>query len=222
MCDQLYKNPKCLPCHHSYCEACLEKKQLESKIICPECEAESAVPIGGVKDLPINFFINSIMDKLGLKRKGDDEVLKCNECVENDPIVAYCPKCSSYLCRFCWENHKRSKRFHDHNTFTVNELKSIKSITIQPNTLSPTCKEHDIELLSCCESCEQLVCKYCVVKNHMQYGCGCAKVRIEAYKDQFALEAIGSVEKVGKNPSEAHDVIDEMRKVRLCELLLHR
>ena len=92
--------------------------QVESRIICPKCKAESVVLAGGVKDLPANFHIDSMMDELGLKR----EVRKCNECVKDEPVVAYCQMCSSCLCQFCNEHHKRSKRFHDHKTFTVAKL----------------------------------------------------------------------------------------------------
>ena len=61
ICYQLFDNPKYLPCHHSYCEQCLKKMQVQNKIICPECRKEATVPAaGGVKDLPNNFFINRI------------------------------------------------------------------------------------------------------------------------------------------------------------------
>ena len=62
VCYQLFKNPKYLPCHHSYCEQCLEKMQVKSKIICPECRKEATVPPGEVKDLDNNFFINHLVD----------------------------------------------------------------------------------------------------------------------------------------------------------------
>ena len=82
VCYQLFKNPKYLPCYHSYCEGCLEKMQVQSKIIlCPECRKEAKVPAGGVKELPNNFFINRLVDDLILKKKVDGEQeVKCDEC----------------------------------------------------------------------------------------------------------------------------------------------
>ena len=61
---------------------------------------------------PNNFFINRMVDELILKRKveGKEEV-KCDECDEDEPVVAYCPECNSFLCQFCYENHKRNKKF---------------------------------------------------------------------------------------------------------------
>ena len=79
VCYETYKKPKYLPCHHSYCEGCMEKLQTGPNIICPECRETSAVPAGGVKDLPNNFFINRLLDEVDLKRKveGEDEA-KCD------------------------------------------------------------------------------------------------------------------------------------------------
>ena len=211
VCCQLYKNPKYLSCHHSFCEGCLEKLQVESKIICPVCRAESTVPAGGVKDLPADFCINSMMDKLGLKRKEDDEVLKCNECVKDEPVVAYCQTCVSTLCQFCHENHKRSKRFYGHKTVTVAKLRSNKDVNIHPKAISLTCKDHNIELLFYCETCEQLVCKQCVVKMHTNHNY--SNARVQACKCQIDLEAIAPVKTVVEDLSEAHDTMDEMKKV---------
>ena len=182
---------------------------MEFKIICPECRKEAKVPAGGVQYLPTNFFINSLMDKLGLKRKVDNEVLNCNECVKDEPVVAYCQMCSSYLCQFCCEHHKRSKKFCDHKTVTIAKLRSNKNITIQPNTISLTCKEHDTAVLFYCETCEQLVCKHCVFMRH--YGHNYNKARIQACKCQIELEAIA----VDDDLSEAHDSIEELKRVRL-------
>ena len=81
VCYQLFKNPKYLPCHHSYCEQCLGKMQVQSNIICPECRKEAIVPPGGVKDFDNNFFINRLVDEFILRRKVEGEVeVKCDEC----------------------------------------------------------------------------------------------------------------------------------------------
>ena len=168
------------------------------------------MPAGGVKDLPVDFRINSIMDKIQLKCKEDDEIWKCSECVKDDPAVTYCPVCNSYLCQFCHENHKRSKRFLDHKTVTV---EANKNVNIQPEDVFLTCKEHDIELLFYCKTCEQLVCKHCVVMKH--YGHIYTKARILACKCQIELETFAPAKTVVEDLSEVCDTIDEMRKVRI-------
>ena len=171
---------------------------------------ESAVPAGGVNDLPDDFRLNSMMDKLGLNRK----VPKCNECDEDESVVAHCQTCNSYLCQICCERHKRTKRICDHIIVTVAKLRSKKYVDIQPKAISLTCREHDTELSWYCETCEQLVCEHCVVKSH--YGHSYAKARLQACKCQIDLEAIAPVKMVAKDISEAHDTTDEkMKKVGL-------
>ena len=186
---------------------------MESKIICPECRYETSVPAGGVKELPANFYINRIMDDVGLKCKEDDEELKCDECSENEPVVAYCVNCESNLCQFCCENHKRSKRFRSHGIVSLIHQGSNKSVTIQPEAMALMCKQHDFELLLYCETCEQLVCKHCIAKGH--HGHNYTNGRMKVCKCQIELEKIttSAVEEVVKYLPAAQDTTDKMKKV---------
>ena len=212
ICYQLFNNPKYLPCHHSYCERCLEKMQVQNKIICPECRNEATVPAGGVKDLPNNFFINRMVDELVLKRKveGEEEV-KCDECDEDEPVVAYCPECNSFLCQFCYETHKRNKRFRGHGIVPLTELRSNKDVTIQPKAKAPICKEHDIELLFYCETCEQLICMYCTVKEHNGHNHDTVNNMATKHRNELK-DATAPVDEMIRDLSEAHNNIDKMKK----------
>ena len=185
--------------------------QIKSKITCPECRHKAIVPKGGVKNLPPNFYINRRMDELTLKHREGDE-LKCGECVENEPVVAYCMDCQSNLCQFCCENHKRSKRFRSHNIVSLLNQRLNKNVTIEPKAMALMCKEHDLELLLFCETCEQLVCKHCVAKRHN--GHDYANARIKVCKCQIELEKVTtSAEEVVKNVSEVQDTTDKTKKV---------
>ena len=179
--------------------------QVDSKIICPECKAESTVPTGGVKDLSANSFISNIIHEEA------DKVLKCNECVEDEPVVAYCQTCSSYFCQICCEHHKRNKRFSKHITVTVTKLRSNKNVNFQPKAISLTCKEHDIEILFYCETCEQLICEQCGVKNHCDHNY--ANAIIQTCKCEIKLRTASPGERVVENLSQAHDTKDEIKKV---------
>ena len=212
ICYQLFNNPKYLPCHHFYCERCLKKIQVRSKIICPECRKEATIPAGGVKNLPNNFFINRMVDELILKRKveGEEEV-KCDKCNEDEPVVAYCPECNMFFCQTCNELHKSSKRFRGHGIVPLTELRSNKDVTIQPKVKAPICKEHDIELLFYCETCEQLICMYCTVKEHNGHNYDIVKYTTTKHRNELN-EIIAPVDKMIRDLSEAHDNIDKMMK----------
>ena len=171
ICYELYKKPKYLPCYHSYCEECLVKLVVQSNITCPECRKTSVVPSGGVKQLPNNFFINRLLDEVALKRKVEgEEEAKCDHCTREDPAEVLCLDCTTFLCNYCYGYHKYSKEYQNHNMMPLNEVRSKKEgITIKPNLKSVLCQEHELELNFYCETCDQLVCHYCIMKDHLKH-----------------------------------------------------
>ena len=212
VCYQLFKNPKYLPCHHSYCEQCLEKMQVQSKIICPECRKEAIVPPGGVKDLDNNFFINRLVDEFILKRKVEGEAeVKCDECQGEDPVVAFCPDCTMFLCHVCNECHKRSIKSRSHGIVPLTELRAKKDVTIQPKPKAMMCSEHDIELLFYCETCDQLVCMYCTVKDHIGHHHDTVKKMVGKHWQELK-KITTPVEEMIRGLSDTHDSIEKMRK----------
>ena len=212
ICYQLFNNPKYLPCHHSYCEQCLEKMQVQNKIICPECRKEATVPAGGVKDLPNNFFINRMVDELVLKRKveGEEEV-KCDECDEDEPVVAYCPDCNMFFCQICNELHKRSKRFRGHGIVPLTELRSNKDAQLQAKVKIPVCKDHNYELNHYCETCDKLVCLYCTVKEHNGHNHDTVNNMATKHRNELK-DVTAPVDEMIRDLSEAHNNIDKMKK----------
>ena len=196
ICYDLYKQPKYLPCYHSYCEECLVKLVMQSNITCPECRKISEVPSGGVKQLPSNFFINRLLDEIALKRKveGEEEV-KCDLCFRGDVAEVLCLDCGSFLCSRCFDNHKYSKEYHSHNMTPLNELRSKKEgISIKPKSKFALCQEHELELNFYCETCDQLVCQYCIMKDHLKHDHDTVKKM--AIKHRKELDKI--MEPVGK------------------------
>ena len=52
ICLDRYRNPKLLPCQHSFCEPCLDGlvDYARRQIKCPECRAETRLPYTGIYD----------------------------------------------------------------------------------------------------------------------------------------------------------------------------
>ena len=171
ICHELYKKPKYLPCYHSYCEECLVKLAVQSNITCPECRKTSVVPSGGVKQLPSNFFINRLLDEVALKRKVEgEEEAKCDLCVRGDTVEVLCLDCSSFLCTRCVDNHKYSRDWQNHNLMPLNELRTRKEeLAIKPKAKYAMCQKHELELNFYCETCDHLVCQYCIMKDHFKH-----------------------------------------------------
>ena len=212
VCYQLFKKPKYLPCHHSYCEHCLEKMQVQSKIVCPECRKEAIVPPGGVKDLDNNFFINRLVDEFILKRNKTDEAeVECDKCCKEVQVVAFCPDCTVYLCSVCNENHKRDSQSCSHNLITLTELKSKEDVTIKSQPKAMICKEHDVELLYYCETCGLLVCVYCAVEGHNGHNHDTVKNMADKRRQELK-KITAPVEKISSDLFDTHGDIEKMRK----------
>ncbi|XP_065907091.1 tripartite motif-containing protein 2-like [Dysidea avara] len=212
ICYQLFKNPKYLSCYHSYCEECLEKMLVQSKIICPECRKETNVPDGGVKEFATNFFINRLVDDLILKKKvaGEKEV-KCDDC-DADPVVSFCPECNIFLCNACHDHHKRKKKYGDHGVVPLTELRSNKDTSaIQTKVKIPMCKPHDEQLKFYCETCDKLVCMYCTTTEHNGHNHDTTKHIASKYRTQLQ-NIITPVEGMIQDLSNAHENIDNMMK----------
>ena len=213
ICYELYKKPKYLPCYHSYCEECLVKLVVQSNITCPECRKTSVVPSGGVKQLPNNFFINRLLDEVALKRKVEgEEEAKCDFCIRGDAVEVLCLDCGAFLCSRCFDNHKYSKEYHNHNMMPLNELRSKKEgITIKPKSkVAALCQEHELELNFYCETCDQLVCQYCIMKDHLKHDHD--MVKKTATKHRKELDKIMEpVEKMIEGLSVARKKVSNMR-----------
>jgi len=210
ICCELYKKPKYLPCYHSYCEVCLtklqEKSADKSSIACPECRKTSLVSAGGVKELPNNFFINRLLDEIALQRKVEGkEEAKCDLCFREDPAEVLCLDCSAFLCSRCTDYHKYSREYHEHNTMSLNEVQSKKeNVTVKPKAKFSLCQEHEIELNFYCETCEQLVCHYCITKDHLQHKHDTVKKVANNYRRQMD-DMMKPVEKMIEGLSTVHN-----------------
>ena len=206
VCLQIFKNPKYLPCYHSYCEECLEKLCSQSEIKCPECREVVKIPEGGVKSLPNNFLINRLVDELILKNKiGGENEVQCDNCNKNDPVVSYCPTCNLFLCRVCNESHSRDRR-------TVSHMQNIVPFTeLKTRAKAFMCKKHDTELLFYCETCEELVCLYCTTKEHSGHHHDAVKQLAKKHRRELRT-ATAPIKPITNNITKACENLDKMVK----------
>ena len=212
ICYELYKKPKYLPCYHSYCEECLVKLVMQSNITCPECRKTSVVPSGGVKQLPNNFFINRLLDEVALKRKVEgEEEAKCDLCVRGDAVEVLCLDCGAFLCDRCFDNHKYSKEYQNHNMMPLNEVRSKKEgITIKPKSKFAICPKHELELNFYCETCDQLVCHYCIMKDHLKHDHDTVKEMATKHRKELD-KIMEPVEKMTEELSVARKKVSNTR-----------
>ncbi|KAJ7392720.1 hypothetical protein OS493_010373 [Desmophyllum pertusum] len=113
VCLEQYKEPKVLPCLHSFCKTCLGgllNKQGEVwRINCPACRLSVEIPQGDIESLPANFFLNNLLSMVALHGDSDRSNLECDICDSGDPPVNRCTTCCHFLCNFCTAGHKRGR-----------------------------------------------------------------------------------------------------------------
>ena len=96
LCLETVKDPKTLPCLHSFCLRCIDKnagyakRKLEATIKCPVCQACFQIPEGdSFGGLPTSFHLNRLVDLLAL-RDGSEETQRCSSCEDNNTATCYC------------------------------------------------------------------------------------------------------------------------------------
>lgn len=98
--EKAYKNPRILPCHHTFCFPCLVdytgmmSSRNVDNLVCPICRAKIPVLGGGIKAFLPNFFVVS------------DDVMKCDICRELNGKNILCSSCQKQICKSCQNRHK--------------------------------------------------------------------------------------------------------------------
>ena len=112
VCQELYIDPKILPCLHYYCKQCILRLALRTgkPFSCPECCKDTTLPEGGVEELKSAFFINRLKSVYDKQKKALSKQAHCECEVHGELLKIYCFDCNKLICRDCTvKDHK------DHN-----------------------------------------------------------------------------------------------------------
>ncbi|XP_068726672.1 E3 ubiquitin-protein ligase TRIM71-like [Montipora capricornis] len=176
LCIETVKNPKTLPCLHSFCLECLDKhanfarRQLETTIKCPVCHSSFQIPETDTFDyLPSSFHLNRLVDVLPLE-DGSIQSQRCNSCDENNTATCYCFVCQNFLCAACFEAHQRLKASRGHRSVLIDKLQAqdVQDLIHRPVMCSQQYHE-DQPLEFYCEDCKVLICHKCTVVRHNRH-----------------------------------------------------
>ena len=171
ICLDRLKEPKLLPCFHTYCKACLEgilRRSKQQQITCPQCRSSHLLPTGGVDGFPNDQVLENALDFHSFKESQEKEsTLPCSMCTEDDPATVHCSTCGKFLCDFCAKAHKRQVSFRDHKIVMLAQLSSdvVKSLE-RPRY----CTRHPEEILKLyCNTCKTLICRDCSIVGHRDH-----------------------------------------------------
>lgn len=199
ICTEEFRNPKFLPCLHTFCETCLQR-HIEStvktndrtnpSIICPVCRmlapvpADSATPIDKwATTIPFNHLIFSMMAKMKSNEKKErDNCDPCRRIGDNSVATNWCQECNELLCRACLKNfHNRLKNSDLHPVLDISEAKILPQ-SVASNVEEP-CTEHKGKYYEVyCLDHSQMCCVLCLAINHRE----CRNIgTIDEVVDQF-------------------------------------
>ena len=179
-CDEYYKDPRMLPCLHTYCLCCLEK-EMESQTVlhCPNCKEEVTLSKNGVSDLPQDLHKANQAEIARISEKVEDTNEHCEACRRSDTsgrAVAFCIDCKEFLCKICTEWHGKRYISAEHTVVTAGERldKTNDSFSAknfhQKQMLCPSHKGRSLEIY--CKQCEKLICEYCMkFDEHSKHEC---------------------------------------------------
>lgn len=177
ICFEIYKDPKTLPCLHSFCKDCINNLRQENAGInsypCPICRELFQLPEDGADDLKTNFCLKNLIDFV----TSTNEVKKlCSFCGikgENIDATSLCLTCNDLLCPECADHRHRSTTltFH-HRVVPLTEVTAGKyNDEIRSKQQIPCSKHEGEDLRFFCENCDVPVCRDCIVLGHQNHKC---------------------------------------------------
>ncbi|KXJ08008.1 tripartite motif-containing protein 45 [Exaiptasia diaphana] len=174
ICHEHYRDPRLLPCLHTYCKQCLDDlvKALHSKeqIVCPECREVVKLGPSGTNQLKVHFQMNQLMSLLTISDPVEKEPksdLICENCTSKDASKGRCFECCKFMCDFCLKTHQRFLETRDHKIMTLEEVKKQGAPAM---TQQVKCEKHKGEVQKLyCESCQQLICRDCTIIDHRDH-----------------------------------------------------
>ena len=179
ICTEEFKDPRILPCIHSFCFNCLEltwkDKQPGESTPCPLCRTEFRIPNDGIEGIHKSFFIENLITVQHLLTS-DGKLNLCDACLEdsvdscNIPPIVFCVECNQKLCGDCCRSHKKIKAVGGHQLIDLKNKLLISQAT--EKFRSSFCNFHeDKQVEMYCFDCQSVICVICFAENHHEHKC---------------------------------------------------
>ncbi|KAL3881510.1 hypothetical protein ACJMK2_027942 [Sinanodonta woodiana] len=158
ICLDSFKNPKLIPCHHSFCYKCLKDyvqvNLHNGRFICPICSTSVNLPDTGISGFQNNFYIDT----------ESNEKFPCEICGPNKMACSRCLDCEENLCQSCCYVHEKMKISRHHKISDLVALDSEMKGKIRQRVFCDKHPEEEIKLV--CQYCNVTICFMCKAVEH--------------------------------------------------------
>ncbi|KAI8494855.1 hypothetical protein Bbelb_274600 [Branchiostoma belcheri] len=193
VCLEDFKQPKMLPCLHTFCQPCMERLLVAEpvgKLDCPTCRQHVPLPQNGAQGLKSNFLVGKLREFLqpgGRTSDPREKDVPCTGCEVGNSAQIYCVECTDYLCRTCDRTHRRFKATKSHKVVTIQDLNSGQAATELRAREPSKCEDHHELNKFYCDTCHRVICLHCVVTEHKDHQY--VEVAIAGEKEKEKIEA---------------------------------
>ncbi|XP_062618194.1 uncharacterized protein LOC134279792 [Saccostrea cucullata] len=177
ICLEKVRNPKNLPCYHTFCESCIQTyisstatrtdNETLKSIECPVCRRCIEAPRNDISsedwasELPQNKLLLSISVD-----PGQDENKFCLFCKRSEKVVPakhWCKACMEAICEDCKSLHRNVPILQNHQIVNLSNIMEVNSeIEIEESCLLHKGKVLDLF----CHDHQKLCCSVCHLKQH--------------------------------------------------------
>ncbi|KAL8176952.1 UNVERIFIED_CONTAM: hypothetical protein K2H54_040376 [Gekko kuhli] len=175
ICLEHLRQPKILPCLHTFCCDCLgQLAEGREELQCPECREQVPLPAGGVEGLKTNFFINGLLDLVRPAGRVDAPCSLCPLLGQDSSrcAVSRCLDCADNLCQVCASGHRCSRLTHAHCLVDMEGYLSGAHDEEVRKRQASRCQEHRGEALRFfCTPCATALCRECRLGPHLEHPC---------------------------------------------------
>ncbi|GAA6222403.1 E3 ubiquitin/ISG15 ligase TRIM25-like isoform X1 [Lates japonicus] len=158
ICQDIFKDPRQLPCGHSLCMGCLEKMMDHSSDIpfrCPDCRSFFGQIIKVQKSYTLSNIVEDFREN-SRERGKRTKTVYCDYCPEKNTVaMKMCLKCEVSMCKEHVKDHLELPVFTGHPLVRpLGDLKERK------------CPQHEDEVLRYyCKTSRRYICNICALEN---------------------------------------------------------
>ena len=174
ICLESYTDPKLLQCFHVFCKNCLEQIAARGKqgqpLDCPNCRRPTQLPSNGISGLQAAFHIHHFFEiQSALKKLKSPKCMWCEKCDLRN-ATSFCRNCGQFICETCAEMHETWKELASHEVISLSQLEGDVTKLVPPKKTTMYCPQHPTKELDLyCETCDELICRDCIVRVHRDH-----------------------------------------------------